>query len=527
MFTNNLITQVLLCFILGLMGFLNSLSLAQHDRERNAFRYLAEDKIDQAYHELKNGKKHTDPAEKNFISILCLLHEGRIDKALGIAQEAVRDGLPFERLLSEPREWLAPLREYPAFIKWKKEVSPSPLLHGPMLGRVTDTGASFWFRTDGSQEVAVEISGHSGRESIRTRKENRFVGVIELDGLLPGTYFAYQVFVNGEEIKLPGVDFGFRTFPQADEGDKFTLAFGGCAGFVPEYEKTWALIADHEPRATLMLGDNVYIDDPKNAQLTGNYCYSRRHSRPEWRKLVAGSSMHAIYDDHDFGTDDCIPGPYFNKPSWKGSVFENFKRNWNNPRMGGGEESPGCWHSFTLGKVQIIMLDCRHYRDLKGKTMLGPVQKKWLKNTLIASDAAFKLIASSVPFSAGVKPGSQDPWDGYPIEREEIFTFIEKEKIEGVVLIAADRHRIDLRKTLRPKGYDLYEFVSGRLTNRHVHPVVQTDGLIWGYNKTCGFSLLRFNTRLKDPVLLMEAFDLNGEKIFSHEIKASTLSFNE
>ena len=103
--------------------------------------------------------------------------------------------------------------------------------------------------------------------------------------------------------------------------------------------------------------------------------------------------------------------------------------------MGGGEESPGCWHSFTLGKVQIIMLDCRHYRDLKGKTMLGPVQKKWLKNTLIASDAAFKLIASSVPFSAGVKPGSQDPWDGYPIEREEIFTFIEKEKIEGVVRI--------------------------------------------------------------------------------------------
>ena len=120
MFTNNLITQVLLCFILGLMGFLNSLSLAQHDRERNAFRYLAEDKIDQAYHELKNGKKHTDPAEKNFISILCQLHEGRIDKTLGIAQQAVRDGLPFERLLSEPREWLAPPSRIPRIHKMEK-----------------------------------------------------------------------------------------------------------------------------------------------------------------------------------------------------------------------------------------------------------------------------------------------------------------------------------------------------------------------------------------------------------------------
>ena len=55
------------------------------------------------------------------------------------------------------------------------------------------------------------------------------------------------------------------------------------------------------------------------------------------------------------------------------------------------------------------------------------------------------------------------------LKREEIFSFIEKQKIEGVLLIAADRHRIDLRKVLRPNGYDFFEFVSGRLTNKHVH----------------------------------------------------------
>ena len=34
-------------------------------------------------------------------------------------------------------------------------------------------------------------------------------------------------------------------------------------------------------------------------------------------------------------------------------------------------------------------------------------------------------------------------------EREELFSFIENEKIEGVILIAADLHRIDLRKIKR------------------------------------------------------------------------------
>ena len=157
--------------------------------------------------------------------------------------------------------------------------------------------------------------------------------------------------------------------------------------------------------------------------------------------------------------------------------------------------------------------------------MLGPFQKKWLFETLGKSQAIFKVIASSVTFSAGIKPGSNDPWDGYPSEREEIFSFIESEKIEGVFFIAADRHRIDFRKTDRPNGYDLYEFVSGRLTNRHVHPVVKTSGLIWGYNKTCGYGLLHFDTRAKKPQVKLEAYDNRGELLFTREISGRELEF--
>ena len=61
---------------------------------------------------------------------------------------------------------------------------------------------------------------------------------------------------------------------------------------------------------------------------------------PEWKKLVAKTSMHAIYDDHDFGMDDCVPGAQVDHPTWKKPVLENFINNWNNPSVGGGDRIP-------------------------------------------------------------------------------------------------------------------------------------------------------------------------------------------
>ncbi len=156
--------------------------------------------------------------------------------------------------------------------------------------------------------------------------------------------------------------------------------------------------------------------------------------------------------------------------------------------------------------------------------MPGPVQKKWLKNKLKASPATLKIIASSVPFAPGIKPGSLDPWDGYPEVQEEIFS-LQKKKKKGVLLLAADRHRIDLRKIKRPKGYDFYELVSGRLTSKHVHPVIKTDGLLWGYNQTCGFCLLQVDTKKKEPVIVLENYDFYGALLMKEKVLDRDLQF--
>ena len=169
------------------------------------------------------------------------------------------------------------------------------------------------------------------------------------------------------------------------------------------------------------------------------------------------------------------------------------------------------------------MLDGRYYRDLKGGSMIGPVQKKWLRKTLASSRATFKVIASPVPFSPDIKRGSKDPWDGLPEERDQIFSWIREGGIEGVFLIAADRHRTDLRKIDNPGAYTLYEFESSRLTNRHTHPVVKTPGLLWGYNKTCSFGLMHFDTTRPDPEVRFECVDIDGNVVERHLLKRSSL----
>jgi alkaline phosphatase D len=207
-----------------------------------------------------------------------------------------------------------------------------------------------------------------------------------------------------------------------------------------------------------------------------------------------------------------------------------FTENWNNPSYGGGSPQPGCWYDFYIGDVHFIMLDCRYYRDLRRRgsgSMLGPVQKAWLLETLGASRGTFKVVASSVPWSPGVKPGSLDTWDGFSPEREEIFSFLEAEKIDGVLLMAADRHRSDLRRIKRPNGYDLYEVMSSRLTNVHTHGLVENSKgseFIMGYNAACSVGLLAFDTKADDPTVTYTIANIDNEDVGSYTLHLSQLT---
>ncbi|MDA7539745.1 alkaline phosphatase family protein [Akkermansiaceae bacterium] len=309
--------------------------------------------------------------------------------------------------------------------------------------------------------------------------------------------------------------------------DKFTIGFGGGSGYVPENERMWDTIGAIEPRALLLLGDNVYIDDPETPEMQ-LFHYYRRQSQPEWGKLAKTVPIYSIWDDHDFTTNDGWGGPDIEKPSWKRDVWEIYKENWDNPYYGGGKENPGCWFDFSIGDVHFIMIDGRYYRESpKDETpsMLGPVQMKWLKKTLTEKPATFTVICTNVPMAPKVKPGSKDTWDGYPEERSAIYQFIADQKIPGVIILSADRHRSDAYKvdTEINGMYPLFEFSSSRLTNQHVHKLI--DHSLFGYNEKQSFGKIDFDLTTEDPTVKYTIINIDGKKIHDLTIKLSQLQF--
>jgi len=480
-------------------------------------------------------KELPDDAESYFMLAVASAQTGETDQAEEFMNRAIELGTPPGRFIAGPRELLRPLHETQSHQQLLAEHLHLPV-HGPMVGAVTDRSARIWVRTAVPTDVTVEFSETEDFQRPRTAGPERttedrdFTVVVHLEDLKPDTVYHYRVVIGEGQA---GESRLLQTFVSPETSTKLRLAFGGGAGWVPPNERMWTTIRSFEPQALLLLGDNVYIDDPETPMIQ-RYCYYRRHSRPEWRSLVADTPVFAIWDDHDFGTDDSWGGPLVDVPDWKRHVWNVFKQNWVNPVYGDGKQNPGCWFDFTIGDIHFVMLDGRYYRTDAGRfggdgvpqpSMLGPVQKQWLKDRLQSSEATFKVLVSPVPWDFRAKTGQPglDTWLGYAEEREEIFSFIEDHQIEGVVLMSADRHRSDAWQIERPNGYDFFEFNSSRLTNQHQHETM--DSAIFSYNAKQSFGLVTFDTTLDDPTVTYDVVTIDGEKVHSLHVQRSQLTF--
>jgi alkaline phosphatase D len=391
---------------------------------------------------------------------------------------------------------------------------------GPMLGILSDSGGSVWIRTAAPAKVRLMIDGEV-KGSVKTSPKNDFSATIEFKNLNPDSKYKYNIEIDGALIYKEKDRPSFRTYPAKGGGGNFEVCFGGGARYNHSKEHIWKTIAGRSPAAFLWLGDNIYIDDPKSRTRQRVYYY-RRQLRPEFKWMVSRSAQYSIWDDHDFGANDVSGGTDINSPKWKIPVWNVFKENWINPGYGGGEENPGCWYSFSIGDVDFFMTDGRYYRDFKKeKTMLGKVQKNWLLKSLKSSKATFKVIASGTLWTEHADKGGADSWWGVKEEREEILSVIDREKVGGVILISADRHRTDVYEIHRPKGYTIYEFETSKLTNDHTHNTKKEA--LFSYNKGNFFGSLSFNLDLEDPQVTFRCITIDGKEVYALPLKRSAL----
>jgi len=125
--------------------------------------------------------------------------------------------------------------------------------------------------------------------------------------------------------------------------------------------------------------------------------------------------------------------------------------------------------------------------------MLGREQLTWLKESVAASDATWKVIVSSVPMSipTGFPPeGGRDGWanadqtTGFEQELLDILRFVEQHHIENTFWITTDVHFAEAFR-YRPfanPAFSVYELVSGPLNagifpNTDVNPTLNPQVL--------------------------------------------------
>ncbi|TWD81601.1 PhoD-like phosphatase [Kribbella amoyensis] len=208
---------------------------------------------------------------------------------------------------------------------------------GPLLRYVDETRATVWVETTGPGEV--EILGH---RAATWSVHGHHYALVQIDGLQPATSTPYEVHLDGEKAWPPeDSEYGpsvIRT-PRAD--GSFRLTFGSCRRSAPFDEQGFAdfgpdaLVAlaermaaqsEQSPDALLLLGDQVYADDPSDAVLAqlraahggrqgsevadeiGNFeeytwLYDDSWTHPAVRWLFSTVPLCMLLDDHDLRDD--------------------------------------------------------------------------------------------------------------------------------------------------------------------------------------------------------------------------------
>lgn len=390
------------------------------------------------------------------------------------------------------------------------EASEPERKQGEMSGEVSTNSAILQSRlTAGELDSSGDLPGHSGvaRFEISTqsdfansfftawlnaRPENDFLIKSFVPKLKPGTRYYYRLHYGSEKTATKtGPTNTFQTLPVAEQPAEISFAVvtgmnyhgfqNGMGKNRPAYQgpdkhlgfPALVSILKLNPDFFVGTGDNVYYDHPrKNSAETVDSMRKKWHEQFAQQRYVDLFAKVPTYwekDDHDFRYNDCdLTG---NRAPSNELGFRIFREQV--PIVDPKNQNPITYRTYRMGKLlQVWFTENRDYRspnrspDGPDKTIWGVKQRNWLKQTLKASDATFKLITTPTPM---IGPDDNHKIDnhtnlgGFQHERDEFFQWIKQEKLDqrGLYLICGDRHW--QYHSIAPSGIE--EFSTGALVD--------------------------------------------------------------
>ncbi|WP_328860258.1 alkaline phosphatase D family protein [Streptomyces sp. NBC_00306] len=384
-------------------------------------------------------------------------------------------------------------------------------LHGLASGDPLPDGVLLWTRITPTPEslpgsgkgpdtaVGWEVAEDSAftkvvaRGTTTSTAETDHTVKADVRGLRPATVYWFR-FTAGTTVSAVGRT---RTAP-ATEAATSGVRFGvvSCANWEAGYFSAYRhLAARADLDAILHLGDYIYEyaaggypdaehgvrqHSPRHEILT-LADYRLRHATyktdPDLQALHAAHPVVAIWDDHEIANDAWSGGAENHTPGTEGDYAARAAAarrayfEWMPVRA---STEGTVYRRLRFGKLaDLHLLDLRSFRsqqssignggvDDPDRTITGRAQLDWLKAGLAGSDAAWKLVGTSVmisPVAFGALPAhllepiaellglpkgglavNVDQWDGYTDDRRELLAHLTQRGIKNTVFLTGDIH---------------------------------------------------------------------------------------
>ncbi|MAV24495.1 MAG: hypothetical protein CMQ05_00050 [Gammaproteobacteria bacterium] len=377
------------------------------------------------------------------------------------------------------------------------------LAQGVSAGEITESSAVIWSRYHKAATMHVSYTPAAGVAAVleaRTRnaEDNDFTAQVTLTDLKPDTQYRYEVSFKSRGKRSNTVAGLFRTAPVADADQDVTLIFSGdlagqryCRRPDVGY-RIFAPMTRVQADFFVANGDMIYADNdcpetgiepgwkniPADFPGVGNpsvdwmdsvvvaevFNAHWRYNREDehFQAFLATTPVYVQWDDHevinDFGAPWASYPPQPERSGFANVVAAGRKSLFDyHPMTRHPTEPDRIYRSFRWGQhVELFILDARSYRslnrdsDMDGKTMLGARQLAWIKESLVASDATWKIVSSDVPLS--VPTGSQadlfghdafagsETVPGFESELAGLLQTLDAANVNNIVFIATDVH---------------------------------------------------------------------------------------